>query len=292
MEMTQVRYVLAAADRLNFTKAAEDCNVSQPALTKGIKALENDLGAPVFHREGRRILLTDFGKSMLPHLKQISEGAEAAKLVAQNYLLLEQVPVRLGILETIGHIRLARFLSEFERGHQGLELSITTGSIRALMDQLESDEIDIAILTRTDDVARSFNLLDLYEERYVVVFPPDHRLGRLNAVPLSELSGESYVDRLACEMREMVMEVCGAEQIELYAKFRSEREDWIQAMVLAGIGFAFMPEYSVTLPGLMQRPLISPEVSRWIAAATAPGRLHSPATSALIGAARRFAWPG
>ena len=64
MEMSQIRYALAVADALNFTKAAKDCNVSQPALTKAIKKLESELGAPLFHREGRRILVSDFGQSM------------------------------------------------------------------------------------------------------------------------------------------------------------------------------------------------------------------------------------
>lgn len=292
MEMTQIRYVLEAAERLNFTKAAEACGVSQPALTKGIKALEEELGAKVFHREGRRILLTEFGKSMLPHLRLVSEGAEAARQVARNYQLLEQVPIRLGVLETIGHVRLARFLSEFELRHAGLELSVSAGSMQSLQDRLEDGELDVAILTRDEGVAERFNLQDLYQERYVVVFSPEHRMRRSNAVRLSDLSGERYVDRLACELREMVMAVCETEGVELYARFRSEREDWVQAMVLAGIGFAFMPEYSVTLPGLMQRPLIEPEVARTVAVATARGRAHSPATAALMRAADRFAWPG
>ena len=81
-----------------------------------------------------------------------------------------------------------------------------------------------------------------------------------------DLSGEAYVDLLSCEMREMVMDVCAHRDIELYARFRSEREDWVQSMVMAQMGFAFMPEYSVTLSGLMQRPLVDPEVTlrgRW-----------------------------
>jgi hypothetical protein len=77
MEMSQIRYALAASRTLNFTRAAEDCHVTQPALTKGIKALEAELGAPLFLREGRRVLLSDFGRSMIPHLRQIVEEAEA-----------------------------------------------------------------------------------------------------------------------------------------------------------------------------------------------------------------------
>jgi DNA-binding transcriptional LysR family regulator len=126
----------------------------------------------------------------------------------------------------------------------------------------------------------------------VVILPAEHRLAAANGIKLADLAGESYVDRLACEMREMVMAVCEQRSIELYARFRSEREDWIQAMVLARIGFAFMPEYSVTLPGLLTRPLIEPEVRRDVVLATMPGRLHSPAVAAFMRNARAFAWPG
>jgi DNA-binding transcriptional LysR family regulator len=63
-------------------------------------------------------------------------------------------------------------------------------------------------------------------------------------------------------------------------------------MVLARIGFAFMPEYSVSLPGLLQRPLVDPVVERSISLITMPGRPHSPAVSAFVRAAKRFAWPG
>ncbi len=292
MEMSQIRYVLAAARHLNFTRAAAECNVTQPALTKGIKALEGELGAPVFHREGRRILLSDFGRSMLPHLQHIADEAQATQLLAQNFRLLEKVPVRLGVMATVGHVRLARFLAQFEKAHQGLELSVSEGSTSELKERLSDGALDVAVMTLNGDLEAEFRVHPLYRERYVVVFPPDHRFGDFATVTLNDLSGEHYVDRLACEMREMVMAACAAQQIELYARFRSEREDWVQAMVLAGIGFAFMPEYSVTLPGLLQRPLVDPAVERQIAALTVPGRKFSPAVDALMRAASAFAWPG
>lgn len=292
MEMSQIRYVLAVARHLNFTRAALDCNVSQPALTKGVRTLEDELGAPVFHREGRRVLLSEFGRSMLPHLQHIVNEAEAAQVLARNFRLLDQVPVRLGVMSTIGHTRLARFLAQFEKAHAGLELSVSEESSSELRRRLEADEIDVAVLTVSDEIAADFRVHSLYDESYVVVFPPDHRLGALDAVSLADLSGENYVDRLACEMREMVMSVCEAEGVRLYARFRSEREDWVQAMVLAGIGFAFMPEYAVTLPGLVQRPLVEPRVERRVVAATVPGRRFSPAAEALIRATQGFAWPG
>ncbi|WP_164871845.1 LysR family transcriptional regulator [Solirhodobacter olei] len=292
MEMSQIRYVLAAPRLLNFTRAAAECNVTQPALTKGIKTLEAEFGAPPFHREGKHILLSDFGRSMLPRLQHIAEEAMATKVLAQNFRLLEQVPVRLGVMSTIGHLRLARFLSRFEKEHGGLELAVTEGTLPDIRDRLFAGDIDVGVMTGLQDIVADLNTAELYTERYVVVFPPEHRLGRSNAISLRDLSGEHYVDRLSCEMREMVMAVCEEKGVELYARFRSEREDWVQAMVLAGIGFAFMPEYSVTLPGLIQRPLIEPAVERRIVTATVPGRKFSPAVEALMRSTQTFAWPG
>lgn len=292
MEMFQVRYVLAAARLLNFTKAAAQCNVSQPALTKAIKMLEAELRAPLFHREGKKILLSDFGRTLLPHLQLILNETEATRTLADNFRLLNNVPIRLGVMSTIGPIRLSRFLAKFQADHSGVEVAVTEASVGELKLRLESAELDLAVLNAMDDEQASFMVHELYRERYVVIFSPEHRLAAMNAIKLSDLSGEPYVDRLSCEMREMVMATCAANNVTLYARFRSEREDWVQAMVLARIGFAFMPECSVTLPELLQRPLVEPEVSRKISIVSVPGRPYSPATAAMLRAAKTFQWPG
>lgn len=290
--MFQVRYALAAAKHLNFTKAAAECHVSQPALTKAIGAVENELGAQLFHREGKRILLSDFGRSLLPHFEHIMQEAAATRTLADNFRLLNKVPVRLGVMSTVGPVRLSRFLAKFQADFHGVDVAVTEGGVTELRNSLQSAALDLAILNAVGDVTDEFDVHPLYDERYVVIFPPEHRLAALNAVRLADLSGEAYVDRLSCEMRELVMGVCRDHQVDLYARFRSEREDWVQAMVLARIGFAFMPECSVTLPGLLQRPLIEPEVSRTISLMSVPGRRFSPATEAMVRSARSFAWPG
>lgn len=292
VEMSQVRYVLAAIESLNFTKAAAQCNVSQPALTKAIKTLEDELGAALFHREGKRVLLSEFGRSLLPHLQHIKQEAEAARTLADNFRLLDQVPIRLGIMSTIGHVKLSRFLARFQKEFHGVDLEVSEGKVGSLKSRLESGELDLAVLNPLDGLGDFFRVQDLYKERYVVIFPPDHRLSAVDAIRLSDLSDEPYVDRLSCEMRDMVMDVCRQTNVNLYARFRSEREDWVQSMVLARIGFAFMPEYSVTLPELLQRPLIEPSVTRTISLVTVPGRQFSPATAAMVRAAQKYDWPG
>lgn len=292
MEMQQIRYALAVAQTLNFTRAAANCNISQPALTKGIQALEAELGSALFHREGKTVLMSAFGRSMAPHLERILSEAEMAKSLAQNFRLLNQVPVRLGVMSTIGHIRFSRFLTKFQREFEGVEVAVSEAPIADLKRQLQAGELDLAVLNPKDGLGEEFHAHELYTERYVVILPPSHRLGELNSIILADLAGEDYVDRLSCEFREAVMSICADHRIELYARFRSEREDWVQAMVLARLGFAFLPEYSLTVPELIQRPLEDPRVTRSVSLINVPGRPFSPAVAAFMRSAKSFGWPG
>ena len=98
MEMHQVRYFLAVCDTLNFTRAAKRCHVSQPALTRAIKKLEEELGGPLFRRERTLTHLTDLGRMMKPHLAQSLACARAALVTAQDFRRLEKAPLNLGIM--------------------------------------------------------------------------------------------------------------------------------------------------------------------------------------------------
>ncbi|HEV7255907.1 MAG TPA: LysR family transcriptional regulator [Mesorhizobium sp.] len=290
MEMHQVRYFLAATRTMSFTRAAEACHVSQPALTTAIKKLEDRLGSPLFHREGRRLSLTEFGRRMQPHLAQILEQTEVAETVAQSFRLLNQVPIRLGVMSTIGPMRLARFIAAFEQDCSGVEIAVHEGSLGELKGKLSDDELDLAILNPLEGLGEGYRCEPIYSERYVVLLPPEHPLRERNVIALQDLSEQPYVDRLSCEMREMVMGVCNSRGVKLYARFRSEREDWVQAMVLANIGFAFMPEHSVTHPDIITRLLVDPAVERSISLVSVPGRRYSPAVAAFARAAQSRRW--
>jgi DNA-binding transcriptional LysR family regulator len=86
------------------------------------------------------------------------------------------------------------------------------------------------------------------------------------------------------------MQILGERSIRLYAKFRSEREDWVQTMVLSGLGFAFMPEYSVTVAGLLSRSLVEPSLARDVHAVEVRGRPRTPPASLFLHHLARFPW--
>lgn len=292
MEMHQIRYFLAVCETQNFTRAAEQCHVSQPALTTAIKKLEDEFGGPLFNRQRGRATLTDLGELTKPYMEQVQGQADAARSVADNFRLLKQAPLNVGVMATIGPLCLAGFLADFQRDYPGIEVELHEGALEPLCQRLAGEELDLAVLHAPGGLDDRFASEVLYDERYVVVFPPGHKFAALDAVKLADVAGEPYLDRLSCEMRETVMQVCAEREIDIYATYRSEREDWIQGMVVAEMGFAFMPEYSITLPGMVSRPLIDPAVAREVALVSVAGRPLSPAAIAFRRQLRAHRWPG
>jgi DNA-binding transcriptional LysR family regulator len=110
-------------------------------------------------------------------------------------------------------------------------------------------------------------------------------------VPLRETGGESYLARANCEYYERFEHILAQQMVRLDDVFRSEREDWIQIMVMSGMGISFMPEFSTVLPGLSVRPIVEPAVTRTIHLATVAGRRFSPAVATFIKAIDKYRWP-
>src|SRR5690242_19242983 len=132
MEMHQVRYFLAVAQELNFSRAAEKCNVSQPSLSRAIQQLEGEFGGHLFHRERHLTHLTDLGQMVRPHLETVFEAALKAKQLSKDLTQLKRVPLRLGIMSTISPAEIVELVAALKTRHQGLELRLCDADAREL----------------------------------------------------------------------------------------------------------------------------------------------------------------
>jgi LysR family transcriptional regulator, hydrogen peroxide-inducible genes activator len=291
MEMHQVRYFLAVCETLNFTRAAEQCHVTQPALTRAIQKLEDELGGLLFRRERQLTHLTDLGRLVRPQLEQVWQQTETAKTTAKSFLKLENAALNLGVMCTIGPLRGIGFVTDFWRGHRGIEITLREGVPEQLGTLLREGELDLAVMAQWEPFDQRFDVQPLYRERFVVAFPPGHRFASQNGVRLDDMDGESYLLRINCEYKDHLRALREERGIALHHVYRSEREDWIQTMVMAGMGIAFIPEYSVLLPGLQTRPLVAPEVLREVALVTVAGRRFSPAVASFVRAIKAYKWP-
>jgi len=107
---------------------------------------------------------------------------------------------------------------------------------------------------------------------------------------VADLNDQAYVNRLQCEFFDHAGRVWRENGSKVKMVFRSDRDDWVQSMAMAGLGFTFIPEYAVTMPGLRVRPLIDPEITRTIQVITVRGRPHQPAVGAFVREILAFPW--
>jgi LysR family hydrogen peroxide-inducible transcriptional activator len=293
MEMHQVRYFLAVAEVLNFTQAAKTCNVSQPSLTRAIKLLEEEFGGQLFHRERANTHLTELGRTVRPHLQQVYDKAHIAKELAKDLKRLKKATLKLGIMCTIAPTQLIDLIASVQTRHDGIEVELLDANAATLQERLLSGDLEVAIYCIPGaEVDERLHAMPLFQEQMMIVVPPEHPFAAKNAVFGSDLDGQPYLNRVNCEFNEYGGAALGKRGVSVRTVYKTERDDWILAMVRSGLGFGFMPQYCVTDPAVVARPLVEPEFWRTVNLVTVRGRPHSPAVGALVREAMRVKWRG
>ena len=291
MEMQQVRYFVALTKLRNFTRAADSCNVTQPAFSRAIQQLEHELGGPLVNRERGNLHLTELGRMMLPYLSQIEEQARSARDLARSAARLDSGKLRIGAMCTIGASVLGALIVGFRNAHPDVGISMIEDEAPAMLAKLENGELEVAVVGFPEELPNHLHHLPIFDERFVLVLPPNHRLAAKNPVSCADLHGEPYVCRSLCEVHDRVAKALFKQGIEPLKVFSSPRDSWVQNMVKAGLGFGFFPEFAVTDPDIVVRPLVEPEFKRTIYLTTMRGRPHSPAVGAFVREARAYRAP-
>ncbi|MBI3434663.1 MAG: LysR family transcriptional regulator [Proteobacteria bacterium] len=293
MEMHQIRYFLAVAQELNFTRAAQQCNVAQPSLTRAIKLMEEELGGALLHRERANTHLTELGRTLLPHLQQIYDDAHAAKRIARDFTRQRKAKLKLGIMCTVAPTHLVEFISAFHVLNPDVEIELADANARILDRALLDGELEIAIYCLPDrEPDEKLHVMPLFCEPMMIAVAPQHPLAAHAVVRGIDLDGHAYLARVNCEFAGYAFNFIREKGADYHVAYKSERDDWILAMIRSGLGFGFLPQSSITDPALVARPLVDPEFSRVVNLVTVRGRPHSPAVGALVREAMRTKWPG
>jgi DNA-binding transcriptional LysR family regulator len=293
MEMHQVRYFLAVAEELNFSRAAEKCNVTQPSLSRAIQQLEGELGGPLFHRERHLTHLTDLGQMVRPHLELVYNAADKAKKLSRDLSQLKRVPLKLGIMSTISPDEIVDLIAALKTRHEGLELRLCDANAKDLRERLLTGDLEVVIYALPgEELDDRTHVMPLFSEQMVIAVHEGHRLAKERAFPVKELNGESYIHRMNCEFAGYADHILQEKGVTCTPAYWSERDDWTMAMVAAGLGFAFMPANSAKHPGVVALPVVEPEFWRKVNLVTVRGRPYSPGVGALVREAMRKKWFG
>src|SRR3990172_11105781 len=204
MEMHQVRYFLAVARVLNFTRAAEECHVAQPSLTRAIKQLEEELGGELFRRERNLTHLSDLGNRMLPMMQQCYDSALQAKSMAQSIKSGAVAPLSIGLSFSVNIALLIAFLTELVRVFPGLELQFRRGGNVEIAEQLEKGEVEVAVAGPLGETWDRLDAWLLFTEPYRIAVGREHPLASRSSVKADELTKQRMLCRTYCEHAEPI----------------------------------------------------------------------------------------
>ena len=288
MEMHQVRYFLSMARMLNFTRAADECNVSQPSLTRAIQKLEEEFGGPLFRRERARTHLTDLGRLMLPHLERTFEAAHAAKALAKSVGRAQVAPLALGVADAVETPALEQVLLELGEGLPGFALQLHAGSSAALLERALAGELDLVVVEAPAEDVDRLEAWPLFEDVYRMVVRDGHPRAGDGEVELGDVAGEAWIDcggpgfaglRRAADDLGLLLNV----------RHRADGSAQLRRLVLVGMGCAFVAQ-SGGREGLRALKVRGVPDARAVVLAAISGRRRSAAAEAFIRASRARGW--
>jgi len=269
MQLQQLSYFAAVAEVRHFTRAAETLRVAQPSLSKQIRALENELGAPLFSRARGNITLTPAGEALLPLARRILADVETARREIQDLTGLRRGRVRLGATPSLFAGLLADALARFRARYPGIELRVEEGGSRDLVRDLARGHLDLAViilpLQSTDPALETMPIL---REDLVVVSPPSDA-PRRPYVRIQDLRHRPLVMfRPGYDLREATLAACRRAGFEPRFAVEGGEMDAVLRFAEAGIGAAVVPSMVLAgRPGLVGTPLAPPGLQRTIALA-------------------------
>lgn len=277
MELQQLRYFVAVAERRHFTRAAAALGVAQPSVSKQIRRLEADLGDALFDRTPGGVALTDAGTVLLPWAKRVLADLDAARAEVAGLATLEGGRLSVGATPSISTVLLPPILAEFHRAHPGVTLAVHEAGSRDLVARLEAGDLDLALVVLPvphDDVLATTPVL---REDLVLAVPAGHPLAGRRAVRVAELRGVPLVMfREGYDLRATTIAACEAAGFHPIFAVEGAEMDGVLRMTAAGIGVAVVPGIVVERGGpLVAIRLTEPTLSRSIGLAHHRGRRRS-----------------
>ncbi len=292
MEMQHIRYFLTLSRTLNFTRAADACNVSQPTLTRAIKALEAELGGDLIRRERGNSHLTPLGHRMVPFLEQCYDAAVAARTLANAVKASKVALLNLGLSCTINIASFMRPIGEILHAYPGVELKIRRGSGEAIGGMLKSGEVDLAIAGPLDETWERLDRWRMFTEPMSIVVHRDHHLARQAAVEMEHLSGERFLAIAGCEMAAAQRDYLAANEIAVANAHEVATDYDLVALMQANIGVSIMPASAPGSPMLCRPAVRKWDLRREVSVYGVGGRQRSPVASSLLNLLRAADWAG
>lgn len=292
LNLQQMHGFVELARTCNFRSAAKVLGISQPALSRTIKAVEDVIGTRLFDRDTRRVEITPAGRELLPIASRILENFQSSLSELSQFLDGRSGHVTVAALPSVSVALLPRAISQFLETSPGVELSLIEGSADRLRDAVEAGQADFALSVRPQ-VREPFHFLHLFDDPFVLVCRKDHPYAGREAAAWSDFAEYPFI---ASARSSSIRPITDAAFVQkgLDVPFALEFPSIAScgALVEAGLGITALPLLAMSLirgDDLVTVPLRRPSLARPVGLVTRAGRSLSPATRAFMETVRACA---
>lgn len=239
MELTQLQHFLKVAEHRSFTRAADALVMSQPALSRSVAKLEEELGQPLFERRSRSVELTDAGKLLEARARQVFALIEDTRAEISDDGSTGRL--RIGAIPTIAPYLLPSILRAFATSHPRCQLTVQEEVTERLVHQVQQGEVDIALLA-LPITAKYLEAQALFDEELFLVLPPSHPLATRKKLTIADVQGQPFVllGEAHC-LSDTIVSFCRREQFQPVAVERTSQLTTVQELVALGHGVSLIP---------------------------------------------------
>ncbi len=293
MEIRQLRAFMAIAESGTFTAGALRVHITQAAISMQIRQLENELGARVFVRAPRHVILTEAGEHLLQRARQILREHDAAVDEIAALAGAERGRLRIGSASAmILTDPLPKILKELRRQHPAAEVAVISGTSETLVDQILAGELDIAFVSLPVDV-RGIQTERLSEDQLVAIASPRHKLAKQRTISAYTLAGEKLIlGERGGNTRRLIDLFFAQAGVSLHVAMELSRQAAIRRMVEEDMGVGIVPLQSVkeeVEKGKLVRWWIEGAEINWqLGLAQLSGGYESPIVQKFISLARKY----
>lgn len=243
--LRQLEFALAVAKHKHFKRAAEECSISQSALSLGIAELEKQLDTQIFERNNKQVLITPIGEQLLQRAQTIFSEIQDLITMAHSHQTPLAYPMTIGIIPTIAPYLLPKVLPALTDKYPTFEITVVEKQTERLLDLVRYGHIDTAIIA-LPYVVEGLHVFEFWAEDFFAVFPKGSDLARLDHITSSQLSktnllllGEGHC------LTDQVLSICSMSKEQIKSGFSDASLNTIIQMALAGMGTTLVPEIAI-----------------------------------------------
>jgi DNA-binding transcriptional LysR family regulator len=261
MELRHLRYFLAVAEELHFTRAANRLGIRQPPLSIQIHQLEEEVGAPLFHRLTRGVELTEAGKLLLDEARQILDRVERAKTAIQRRARGETGRMRVGFAgATYFQPRVPALIRAYRDRYPGVVLAPEQSNTPLLVAGLHGGQIDVAFVRPPISERDGLAVEALVDEDMLVALPANHALAGGGAVSLAALATETFIlfpRAIGVGLHDSILSACLRAGFSPHLGQEAPQITSIVPMVAAGFGVSVVPHSTsqIRVEGVVYLPI-------------------------------------